>query len=140
MCELASFVDSLPCPWVDDLKVGRDVEPMCDRDVVIHLDRVLVLQAEIEPLTQKRHEIATELGASEANAEAIVGVARHHTFAAYPGDEGVFDGIWVSIGGTKPEEQTHAVLWVVVRLPEILIEGIRKSQAAARAIDGSPRH
>ena len=113
---------------------------MCDRDVVIHLDRVLVLQAEIEPLTQKRHEIATELGPCQADPKTVVGVARHHTFAAYPGDEGVFDGIWISVGGTKPEEQTHAMLRVVVGLPEILVEGIGKSPAAAGAIGGLRGH
>ena len=45
VCKLSKFVDRLLQPWIDDLEIGRDVEPLRDRDVVIHLDRVFVLQA-----------------------------------------------------------------------------------------------
>ena len=51
---------------IDDLKVGSEVEPMRDRGVVVHLDRVLMLEAEIERLAQKGDKISAKLGPCDA--------------------------------------------------------------------------
>jgi hypothetical protein len=40
---LAKFIKRLFQAWVDDLQVRCDVEPLRNRDIVVHLNRVLVL-------------------------------------------------------------------------------------------------
>src|SRR5271169_647014 len=78
---------------IDDLQIGRNVHPPRDRGVVVNLDRVLALQAQVELLAQKRNKTAAELGAGKAEAKAILGAARHNTLAADAGEEGVLDGV-----------------------------------------------
>ena len=47
------------------------VEPLGDREVVVHLDRVFRVEAEVEPLAQKGDEVAAELRARPAHAEGV---------------------------------------------------------------------
>src|SRR5262245_45292323 len=41
------------------------------RDVVVHLDRVFLVEAEGETLTKERHEVVAELRASPVNSERV---------------------------------------------------------------------
>lgn len=61
-----------------------EIEPSGERGIVVRLDRVLMLKAEIEGLAQKRNKIAAELGARDADAKIIVGATRHHALTADP--------------------------------------------------------
>src|SRR5271170_4583269 len=107
---------------IDDLQIGRNVHPPRNRGVVVCLDRILTLQAQVELLAQKRNKAAAELGAGKADAESVIGAAWHDAFAADAGQEGVLDRVRVPVGSPEREEHTDPVLGVAVRLPEILIE------------------
>ena len=109
---------------------------MGDRDVVVHLHRVLVLQTEIEPLPQKRKKSAADLCPREGNAKGVVRTARHHPLAAQPGEKRIFDRVRVPVGDAKREEDPDSVLRVAVGLQNILIEGIGRRPAAALAVGG----
>ena len=50
----------------DDLQIARKVHPRRNRHIVIHFDRILALQAEVELLAQKRKKTVAELGPGEA--------------------------------------------------------------------------
>src|SRR5262249_20835723 len=78
---------------LDDLQIDGGVEPACDRDVVVHLDRVLAIQAEVELLAQERHEVVAELHAGPADAEGVERPTRHHALPADADVERVFDRI-----------------------------------------------
>src|SRR4029077_19739129 len=134
--ELAQFVLGSFQGWIDDLKVGGDVEPLGDRDVVVHLHSILVPQTEIELLPQKRKKIAADLCAREGNAKGVVGTARHHPLAAQPAEKRVLDRVRVSVRGAKPEEDTDPMMRVAVGLPEILVKGVGNCPAAALAVGG----
>src|SRR5262245_53864574 len=55
----------------DNLQIDGGVEPARDRDVVVHLDRVLAIQPEVELLAEERHEVVAELDAGPAHAEGV---------------------------------------------------------------------
>jgi hypothetical protein len=86
---------------IDDLQVGRCGQPLRYRGVVVHLQCVFVVEAEIEALAQEGNKIAAEMGSCKPQAEAIVGAARHHSFAADPRDKGVLDGVRVAVRGAS---------------------------------------
>ena len=97
------------------------VEPRGDRDVVVHLDRVLALQAEVEPLAPETGRRHAELGAAEAEPERVIRAARHYAFATNSGQERVLDRVGVSVGTAEREEHAEPMLWVAGGLPEILV-------------------
>ena len=50
-------------PEIDDLQISRDVEPACDRKVVVRFERVFMIESEVQPLAlQERNKGAAELG------------------------------------------------------------------------------
>src|SRR5215813_15309299 len=66
---------------LDDLEVEGCVERRGDRDVVVHLDGVFLVEAEGETLTKERHEVVAELRARPADPERVAWSARHHPLA-----------------------------------------------------------
>src|SRR6267142_1096367 len=119
---------------IDDLQVDRRVEPGRERGVVVHLDRVLVVETEVEPLAQERNEVAAEFGARPADAEVVVRTPGHHSVAADTHVVGVLDGVRVSVGGAEREEDPDPALGVAGRLPEILVEVVEDGPGVALAV------
>src|SRR5262245_11382604 len=66
---------------LDDLQIQRRRQPPRDRGIVVHLDRVLLLQPELELLTQERHEVPGELRVRPADPEAVPRPPRHDALA-----------------------------------------------------------
>jgi hypothetical protein len=95
-----------------------------------------MLQAEVELLAQKGDELTADLGSCEGKAEGVIGTARHHTLAAQPAEERVFDRVRVPVGSTEGKENPNPLLRVSVELPHILIDGVVDSSAAAFPIGG----
>src|SRR5262249_52964358 len=106
----------------DDLEVERGGEPPGDRGVVVHLDRVLLLEAEREPLPQERHEVAGELRAGPGDPEAVERTARDDAIAPDADGVGEPDRVGHAVRGAEPEEDPDALIGLTLGAPEILIE------------------
>jgi hypothetical protein len=104
-CRADGFIDT----GIDDLQIAGKVQPRCNRHIVIHLDRVLALQPEIELLAQKRKKTVAELGPGEPDAKAVIATPRHYPLAADAGEKGILDRVGVSIGSPNPEEDTNSM-------------------------------
>jgi hypothetical protein len=103
--ELTELVQDSFKGGIDDLKVGGHVEPLRDRDVVVHLDRVLVLQTEIELLPQKRQERVAELSACEGKAEAVVRTPRDDALTADPAEKEYSIGLGFPSEAPNPKKR-----------------------------------
>ena len=115
---------------IDDLQIAGKIQPRSNRHVVVHFDRIPELQAAVEMLAQKGKKAAAELGSGEAEAEAVIGAARHHPLSAEACEKGILNRVRVRVGGPEREKEANPMLRITVELPEILIEGIASTPAA----------
>jgi hypothetical protein len=99
-------------PGIDNLQISRCAEPACDRQIVVRLERVFVLESEIQALAQQGNESAAELGPLKRYAERVVRAARSRTLATQPCEEGVLDWVRVGIRSVRREEHADPVLGV----------------------------
>src|SRR2546427_3308766 len=65
----AGGVEPLLDRRIDDLQIERRVEPRRKHGVVVHLDRVVVVEAEVQLRAQERCEVRGEIGSRPADAE-----------------------------------------------------------------------
>src|SRR5882724_10081040 len=109
---------------IDDLEVECRAEPGGERGGVIHLDRVLMAEAQTELLAQERDKVPTELRACPADPEVVRRAPRYDALAANPDVVGVLDGIRHAVGGAEPEEDADPLVGVALGAPEVLVEVI----------------
>src|SRR5262245_21858279 len=121
---------------LDDLQIDGGVEPACDRDVVVHLDRILALEAEVELLAEERHEVVAELHAGPADAEGVERPPRHHALAGDADVERVLDRIRDAVGHAEPEEDADAAARIVAGAPEVLVEVVVDRPGILDTVDG----
>ena len=121
---VAIVAERLLQPGVDHLEVEAHPQPLGDRGVVEHLDRVLLVEAEVEPLAQERNELVAELGARPADPEVVVRTPRDYPVAPDSGRIAVLDRARIPVGGAEVEEHPDAALRVTGGLPEVLVEAV----------------
>src|SRR5499427_7406488 len=122
---------------LDDLQVEGRVHRRCDREVVVHLHGVFLVEAEVEPLPQERDEIVAELGARPADPERVVRAAGHQSVAAEAHVVGIFDRVGVSVGGPEAEERPDPTGLVA---PQVLVEVVVDGPGVVFAIQRLDRH
>src|SRR5215470_15918844 len=120
--ETPARADGLAYRGVHDLQVRGQVEPRSERGVVVELSRVLEVEAQVERLTEERHELGAELRARPAYPHVVVGPARDDAIGAEARAVEILDGVGVAIGDAEPEEHAHAPVRVTRGTPEILVE------------------
>src|SRR6058998_4379647 len=81
MSDWSSDVCSSDLGRIDHLQVERGAQPPRQRGVVVQLDRILVIEAEVEPLAQELQEVGAEVGVRPADAEGIARPPRNHAVA-----------------------------------------------------------
>jgi hypothetical protein len=125
---------------IDDLQVSRCAEPRCDREVVVHLERVLVVETEVETLAQESNKSVAELGSCNAHAEAVLRAARHDSLAAAPRRKASLMGFGFPSETPTEKNTPMPCLASSAGCQRLLIEGIVDRPAAAllvRRLDGN---